>query len=68
MIDWLSCEEQLPPCDGHYLITNNPKDPFSPIGIALYDGYGFLYDKIYRNPKYWAFYEECKKKYGRTNA
>jgi hypothetical protein len=61
MNEWVSVDDELPPEDGLYRITN---DPLSDIGgIASYDGYGFEVDGIYRKPQFWQKYEFIKKKY-----
>lgn len=64
MIGWIKCEEELPSCDGKYLICNSLDD----VTIAKYDGCGFkldLKDCRYFNPRYWKNYEEPQKKYGK---
>jgi hypothetical protein len=62
---WVSCEYELPMKDGFYEVTNHPlRDTF---GQCWYDGYGFLFENIYRNPKYWREIERKEKRYGKIN-
>lgn len=67
---WISIEEELPPCDGTYEITNHPEFEEDPIkreltSTAYYDGYGFEFLGVYRNPGYWRKFEMKEKKYGK---
>jgi hypothetical protein len=34
--------------------------------LAYYDGYGFKYGIAYRTPKYWGYYTELQKQYGKV--
>lgn len=61
--EWIKCEEELPPCDGIYLISDIPSMGWE--GVARYDGYGFLLNKRYLHPKYWTHLENIKKIYGK---
>ena len=63
--DWVSCEEELPPEDGKYLITNHPFGPYD-LGILSYDGFGFLDGDVYKQPTYWTDLPERVKKYGKV--
>jgi hypothetical protein len=66
---WIFVEEELPPEDGIYEVTNHPnhedwiKREYT--ATAYYDGYGFEYLGVYRTPKYWRKYEPMQKKYGK---
>ncbi len=67
---WICCDEELPPCDGTYEITNNPDWEEGPINryftaLACYDGYGFEHLGIYRYPGWWRKYERPEKRYGK---
>ncbi len=69
--EWKSVEEELPPEDGIYEVTNFPTHEEDWIkremtGTAYYDGYGFSYLGIYRTPEYWRKYEKQEKKYGKV--
>ena len=61
---WKKSEEELPPCDGFYEISNDPSDP-EHVGVAKYDGYAFDYLGIYREPKFWRATVEKNKRYGK---
>lgn len=66
---WKCVDDQLPPFDGIYEITNHPQaedDPYNRlIGTAYYDGLGFEYMGVYRSPRYWRGPRDTeKKKYG----
>ena len=71
MIEWIKTEEELPPCDGIYEVTNHPEIEEDPIirhvtSTANYDGWGFQYLGVYRNPGYWRKIPERKQKiYGK---
>lgn len=62
MNEWIKCEEELPPHDGIYLISNDPSKDF--IGGASYDGIGFFIYPAYRTPVYWK-HTSFNKKYGK---
>ncbi len=64
MSEWIKCEEELPPTDGNYAVTNFPNDSWDE-GTAYYDGIGFIYLGCYRHPKYWRNIIILKKKYGK---
>lgn len=72
-IDWIDVSKELPPCDGTYEITNHPEFEEDPIrrevtGTAYYDGWGFQYLGVYRNPGYWRkIAPKLSKKYGKVN-
>lgn len=66
--EWIESSKELPPCDGSYEITNTPlwendKDwtQRHPIATSYYDGYGFSYGGIYREPSFWRKYEPIEK-------
>ncbi len=61
---WISSEKELPPHDGHYVVSNHTNNPYD-IGYCFYDGFGFICDKIYRDVKYWAYPVRKEKKYGK---
>jgi hypothetical protein len=66
--EWKNCDEELPPCDGFYIVGITPKHDY---GFELrYDGYGFIYEGIYRPVKFWRFVEQKTqiKRYGKINA
>lgn len=72
MTDWIETDIELPPCDGLYEVTNHPEFEKKPskeelFSIAFYDGYGFKYLGIYRNPKWWRKNSERMKRYGKIN-
>ena len=51
---WIDSAKELPPCNGQYQVTNNiDKKYTSIIGMCEYDGYGFCYLGIYKEPLYW---------------
>ena len=67
---WIESSKELPPCDGSYEITNNPTldedwTQRLPISICWYDGLGFSYGGVYREPKYWRKWEPREKRYGK---
>lgn len=72
-INWVSVEDELPPVDGMYEITNHPEFSEDPIrrectGTAYYDGWGFEYLGVYRSPGYWRkITPKLKKRYGKKN-
>lgn len=67
---WIDASKELPPCDGTYEITNFPEHEEDPIrrevtATAYYDGWGFKYLGVYRNPRFWCkFTERKEKRYG----
>lgn len=61
---WIDVNEELPPVDGSYEVTNHPEKPFD-LGVCEYDGLGFIADRIYRNPRYWRNIHNLDKKYGK---
>ena len=63
--EWKHVGRELPMKDGFYAVTNNPMHDVE--GICWYDGYGFLYESIYRNPTYWKEIERKQKRYGKLN-
>jgi hypothetical protein len=63
---WMNVNEELPIVDGFYEVTNNPERPID-LCVCEYDGVGFIYDRIYRNPKYWRYIKNLEKKYGKQN-
>jgi len=70
---WIDVNEELPPRNGFYEVTNNPSGPdtFPNVGFAKYDGYGFLIDSIYREPSFWRVYKPSKqreRRYGKQTA
>lgn len=74
MIDhgWIETEKELPPQDGSYEICNHPELENDSLRrevttISWYDGYGFQWLGVYRQPKYWRKYEMIQKRYGIIN-
>lgn len=74
MHEWIESQKELPPCDGSYEITNTPHQENdvdwtqkAPICMAYYDGYGFSYGGVHREPKYWRKFEPRTKKYGKLS-
>ena len=69
MTEWILCEDELPPKDGFFEVTNNPKHAFYPSsnlnGVIYYDGIGFLFAGAYRPVKYWREYKPIEKRYGK---
>jgi len=68
--DWIECEKELPEKDGCYEICSHPELEIDGIkrectATAYYDGFGFQYLGVYREPKYWRKYEYLEKKYGK---
>lgn len=68
--EWISVQDELPSKDGIYEITNHPEKEddwckHNMTGTAFYDGYGFEYLGIYRNPLFWRKYTVTEKKYGK---
>jgi hypothetical protein len=51
-MQWISVEDELPPEDGYYHVTNNPCNPFDG-RYMKYDGYGFCIKKVYIPFAYW---------------
>lgn len=64
MSQWIESQKELPPCDGTYQVTNHT-DSLYDLRIFAYDGYGFTFDGIYREPKFWRKITELHKKYGK---
>lgn len=70
-IDWINTLKELPYEDGTYEITNLPEIEEDSItrnvtSTAYYDGYGFQYLGVYRNPGYWRKNDfKLEKKYGK---
>jgi hypothetical protein len=63
---WIECAKELPPFDGIYNISNDNIN--QSLGISVrYDGYGFIFNDIYRDPKYWRYIDQSKKKYGKQD-
>lgn len=60
---WIECDNELPPCDGWYWVSNK----FTDAGLAIYDGYGFKDGNIYKTPKYWKTYIPKPKRYGKIS-
>lgn len=73
MINWKSSEEELPEKDGTYEVSNFPEAENDGLrremtSTSWYDGYGFQYLGVYREPKYWRdppIFKE--KRYGKQN-
>lgn len=68
---WIRTDEELPPCDGTYIIANEiwdgqedlSKKTYYP-SLAKYDGYDFILDGIARPmPNFWKFIEKHEKRY-----
>lgn len=62
---WIDVEQELPPCDGFYEVTNNNKELYGQ-GVAYYDGIGFKAGLVYNPPCFWRALAELKKTYGKT--
>ena len=63
---WTKSDEELPPCDGKYEVTNDRFSlDLSHFGILDYDGFGFTDGISYKNPAYWRPYRKLEKKYGK---
>lgn len=66
---WINCDDELPSEDGFYEVTNsvdpNHNLPLNEIVYCIYDGFGFLYNHIYRNFCYWRCVKGIEKKYGK---
>lgn len=62
---WINVEDELPPCDGIYEVSEDQCEWY--VGIVTYDGVGFLYGFTYRNPKFWRYPVKLEKKYGKQN-
>lgn len=62
---WIKCEEELPPCDGYYKISDFAAEYYA-AETAFYDGYGFVQLECYVEPKYWRKSRTDVKKYGKT--
>lgn len=65
MVDWFDVTKELPPEDGLYEVTNLPIDGCD--GIMEYDGYGFLHEGVYKNPRFWKPKLLRIKRYGKIN-
>lgn len=64
IMEWINCENELPPCDGRYFVTNRTDSEWG-WGCCDYDGYGFSSYGIYVTPTHWAYDSEKIKKYGK---
>ena len=64
MSEWIKSEDELPPCDGKYLVTNS-LEKFDDVMCLQYDGIGFKFEHSYRDPMYWREIPVMKKKYGK---
>src|SRR5665213_1254786 len=62
-MNWINCENKLPPKDGTYFCTNDPNLAWK-WGMAEYDSYGFKSCNISRNPTHWSSVDPVPKKYG----
>lgn len=63
---WIKSEEELPPCDGFYGVTNDKNEEF--YLMAEYNGYGFVSGKSNIYPTYWCHGKDVPiKKYGKQN-
>jgi len=65
MNDWKNVEEELPPCDGSYEVTNHPDKPYD-LGFFYYNGYGFIDGDVFKNPQYWRNVSPREKRYGKV--
>ena len=65
MNDWKDSKLELPPHDGHYEIKNEDNHNFSCMGIAFYDGYGFMSVSKYYEPDFWREIVQKEKRYGK---
>jgi len=67
--EWISVEDELPPCDGTYYVCNNPETAHmyskSDFFALDYDGIGFILDNVYRQPRYWMHIPQTHKRYGK---
>ena len=70
--EWINVDNELPPEDGTYEITNWPEQEkdwcmrqFT--STAYYDGWGFMWGGVYRSPQYWRLYTPAEKKYGKVS-
>lgn len=64
-MNWINTEEELPPKDGQYEVTNN--DHVEDIYLAYYNGYWFyIGDIFYFMPTYWRPHQEKKRRYGKV--
>lgn len=66
MTMWINSRDELPPSDGLYEVTNNPKDSLA-CAVMNYDGIGFFYVGIYRSVLFWRHHQPVAKKYGKLN-
>jgi hypothetical protein len=67
MTPWISVDNEWPPKDGEYYVTNMPECPAmdSTTGKWLYDGYGFYRENgRYVMAQYWRLLPE--KRYGKV--
>ncbi len=65
--NWICVDDELPPQDGIYLVTNYPRKSFDiDFGVLEYDGYGFTERGIYFQPKFWKHPGKTEKKYGKV--
>ncbi len=62
--EWFDINKELPPYDAYYEVTNNCLE-MKDLGVCEYNGYGFIYDGVYKYPKFWRFFKLVEKKYGR---
>ncbi len=68
---WILCSEELPPCDGTYEVSDYPDQDQNClmrhlITLGYYDGYGFQFSGIYKEPKYWRDYKKREVRYGKV--
>ena len=65
MSEWISVKEELPLYNGSYEVTNNPDTLRSlVVGICYYDGFGFLFENIYRPILFGRKIISMEKRYG----
>lgn len=67
MSEWISVDDELPPCDGHYEISND-KNLSLAQSVCFYDGHGFIYSGIYRPIEFWRPHTTMPKRYGKIKA
>lgn len=69
--DWISVDEELPPCDGQYAVC---KIKFIPTKLhhailnqntAQYDGFYFIMENDYFDITHWKSRKQPKKRYGK---
>lgn len=68
--EWIKVEDELPPEDGNYEVSNDPEMESNwwsrhNVDIVYYDGYGFQCGGVYRSPYYWRKITRSEKKYGK---